>query len=179
MVQPTLPNYRQMDEQPAMKRQRILSVPEGPMSKALASLAGDLKALYHRVDSIQCKIGLPLSLSDIQSLQAHLTKFGERLDKNDKPVPRHKCPQCQRRYERQDRLFAHCEVSHPEKKYLNLLCPCPRSFRYLGKRNEHLRSCHPEEYEMERLLIEGSGLCSNVILMLQLNSKIRSPCPEF
>lgn len=162
-----------MDKQPATKRQRILS---GPLDKGLESLANALRALYHRVDNlIQCQAELPLDLSDVESLQAHLIKFGKKLDKLNKPVPRLKCPQCpNKRFNRQDRLFAHCEAYHPGREYLNLSCPCPRSFKYLRQRNEHLKSDHLEKYEMERLLIEEGVLCSNVILSLQLSFHVKT-----
>lgn len=150
-----------MDE-PAKKRQRIISEGEGPLKEGLESLARALEGLYHRVDLIQWKTELlHLDLSDIQSLQAHLVKFGKKLDKIDGPVPKHKCPQCpKKRFSRLDNLLAHCEANHPEREYLTLSCPCPcpRSFKHLRQRNEHLKSYHLEEYEMERFLIEeGAG----------------------
>lgn len=57
-----------MDEQPATKRQKVLSGGEGSLSEGLGSLASALKVLSHRVDLIQCKTELPLNLSDVQSL---------------------------------------------------------------------------------------------------------------
>lgn len=160
------PDCRHMDE-PAKKRQRIISEGEGPLKEGLESLARALEGLYHRVDLIQWKTELlHLDLSDIQSLQAHLIKFGKKLDKIDGPVPKHKCPQCpKKRFSRLDNLFAHCEANHPEREYLTLSCPCPcpRSFKHLRQRNEHLKSYHLEEYEMERFLIEEGALYPNVI----------------
>lgn len=152
-----------MVEQPAPKRQRILS--EGSLNTELKALTTALKSLSHRVDLIiQCRKELSLNLSDVQSLEAQLNKFGKKLD--DRPVPTHKCPECKRGFSRETRLFAHCELYHPERKYWKLSCPCSRTFKTLHRRNEHLEADHPEEYEMEQGLIEEGTLCSKCSSMI-------------
>lgn len=151
-----------MDEQPATKRQRTLpGEEEGPLNTELKALATALKSLSLRVDLImRCKKELPLNMCDIQSLQAALDKFGRKIDIADKTVSKYKCPECQKGFRRKDRMFLHCGLHHPERKYWKLSCPCPRSFKTLYQCNEHLKSDHLEQYEMEQLLIEKATICS-------------------
>lgn len=128
---------------------------EAPLIETLESLSTALQSLQLRIGLLTSSAERVLTLSDVQSLQAHLLKFSKKLDD---PVPRLRCPECTARFHRLDRLFAHCQTYHPERDYLKLACSCPKTFKYLRQRNEHMRIEHREEYENERLLIEKRGL---------------------
>lgn len=129
--------------------------PEAPLIETLESLSTALQSLQLRIGLLTSSADRVLTLSDVQSLQAHLLKFSKKLDD---PVPKLRCPECTARFHRLDRLFAHCQTYHPDRDYLRLVCSCPKTFKYLRQRNEHMRIEHRDEYENERLLIEKRGL---------------------
>lgn len=128
---------------------------EGPLTETLESLSTTLQTLQLQIGHLTGNADRGLSLSDVQSLQAHLLKFSKKLDE---PLPKLRCPGCTARFHRLDRLFAHCQAYHPQRDYLKLVCPCLMKFKYLRQRNEHLRSKHRALYDKERLLIER-GVC--------------------
>lgn len=150
-----------MDEQPPTKKQKRQATPpsEGrPLGENLESLANTLKTLQNQLDFLRKYEKLPIDLSDVQALQAQLMNFQKKLDKIDKPLPKHICPECKTRFLRLDRLFTHCQKYHPNRDFLRMECSCQMKFKNLRDRNVHLRASHKREYEQERLLIEESEL---------------------